>query len=209
QLAEPPHRRGRVRAERGARGRGRARAGADARAAPPLAALRAQCGDRGGGGGARRDHVPAVRAAQPGQGVLGGRAVGGGVAGGRAVVGSLVSVATFDFFFVPPRFTFVVSDTQYLVTFSVMLLAAMLIGTLAARLQAQVQAARVDEHRSDALAKLSRELVALQDRERILAAVLRHLEDVFESRGVVLLPDARGRLTVAAGADSLLGADGP
>ena len=126
---------------------------------------------------------------------------------GPAVLASLLSVALFDFFFVPPRFTFVVSDTQYLVTFSVMLLAAMLIGTLAARLQAQVQAARVDEHRSDALAKLSRELVALQDRERILAALLRHLEDVFESRGVVLLPDARGRLAVAAGDAALLGAD--
>jgi len=126
---------------------------------------------------------------------------------GPAVLASLLSVGLFDFFFVPPRFTFGVSDTQYVVTFAVMLLAAMLIGTLAARLQAQVQAARVDEHRSDALAKLSRELVALQDRERILAAVLHHLEDVFESRGVVLLPDARGRLAVAAGDAVLLGPD--
>jgi len=125
---------------------------------------------------------------------------------GPAVVASFLSVVAFDFFIVPPLYTFAVSDTQYLVTFAVMLLASILIGTLAARLQAQVKAARVDEHRSDALARLSGELVALHDRNRILAVLLRHLDDVFESRGVVLLPDARGRLEVAAGDPALLGA---
>src|SRR5262245_36320556 len=91
---------------------------------------------------------------------------------GPAVLASVLSVATFDFCFVPPQWTFAVSDTQYLVTFGVMLLVALLIGTLAARLQAQVQGARVDEQRSDALARLSGELAALQDRDRILAALL-------------------------------------
>jgi len=125
---------------------------------------------------------------------------------GPAVLASFLSVVAFDFFLVPPLYTFGVSDTQYLVTFSAMLLASLLIGTLAARLQAQVQAARLGEHRADALARLSGELVALHDRDRILAVLLRHLEDVFESRGVVLLPDARGRLDVAAGDPALLGA---
>ena len=126
---------------------------------------------------------------------------------GPAVLASILSVAAFDFFFVPPNMTFAVSDTQYLVTFGVMLLAAILIGTLAARLQAQVQVARIGEHRADALAKLSGELVALQDREHILAAALRHLEDVFESRAVVLLPDDNGRLSPSAGDVALLGPD--
>ena len=36
----------------------------------------------------------------------------------------LLSVAAFDFFFVPPYLTFAVTDTQYLVTFAVMLLVA-------------------------------------------------------------------------------------
>src|SRR6266511_3400967 len=73
---------------------------------------------------------------------------------GPAVLASLLSVAAFDFFFVPPPLSFAVSDAQYLVTFAVMLVAAMLIGSLAARLQAEVRHARIDERRSDALAKL-------------------------------------------------------
>src|SRR5436190_2630418 len=38
---------------------------------------------------------------------------------GPSLLASLLSVAAFDFFFVPPRFTFAVSDTQYFITFAV------------------------------------------------------------------------------------------
>ena len=127
---------------------------------------------------------------------------------GPAALASVLSVMGFDFFFVPPRLTLAVADAQYLVTFTIMLIAAILIGTLAARLREQVQAARLDEHRSRALSKLSRELVASQDRDRILAVALRHLEEVFGSRAVVLLPEAGGRLAIAAGDPTLLGVDG-
>ncbi len=41
-------------------------------------------------------------------------------------------VALFDFFFVPPRFSFAVSDVQYLVTFAVMLAVALISGQLTA-----------------------------------------------------------------------------
>ena len=54
---------------------------------------------------------------------------------GPAVVAAFVGVALFDFFFVPPRFTFAVSDVQYLVTFAVMLVVALVIGQLTAGLQ--------------------------------------------------------------------------
>src|SRR5690349_5482528 len=39
---------------------------------------------------------------------------------GPAVLAAFSSVAMFDFFFVPPRFSFTVSDAQYLLTFFVM-----------------------------------------------------------------------------------------
>ena len=49
---------------------------------------------------------------------------------GPAVLAAFVSVAAFDFFDVAPRFTFAVSDVQYLVTFAVMLIVALVIGQL-------------------------------------------------------------------------------
>src|SRR5437868_14106769 len=39
----------------------------------------------------------------------------------EAILSSLLSIAAFNFFFVPPRFTFSVDDTQYIITFLVML----------------------------------------------------------------------------------------
>ncbi len=52
------------------------------------------------------------------------------------------SVALFDFFFVPPRFSLTVDDVQYLVTFAVMLAVALIIGQLTARLQRQAAEAQ-------------------------------------------------------------------
>jgi two-component system sensor histidine kinase KdpD len=40
---------------------------------------------------------------------------------GPAVLAAFLSVAAFDFLYVPPRFTFSINDAQYLVTFAVML----------------------------------------------------------------------------------------
>ena len=37
---------------------------------------------------------------------------------GPSVLASVLSVATFDFFFVPPYFSFAVSDIQYVLTFA-------------------------------------------------------------------------------------------
>ena len=53
---------------------------------------------------------------------------------------TVLSVAAFDFFHVPPYLTFAVSDTQYVVTFAVMLAVAIVISTLTARTRAHAEA---------------------------------------------------------------------
>jgi len=52
---------------------------------------------------------------------------------GPSVLSSIVSVGAFDYFFVPPFYSFTVADSQYLLTFAVMLVIAVLISTLTAR----------------------------------------------------------------------------
>ena len=53
---------------------------------------------------------------------------------GPSAMASIVSVAAFDFFFVPPYLSFAVSDIQYLLTFGVMLVVALGHQHLAVRL---------------------------------------------------------------------------
>jgi len=123
---------------------------------------------------------------------------------GPAILASFLSVLLFDFLFVPPRFTLGVSDSQYLLTFGVMLAAAILISALGARLKNQVRTAREDARRARLLTSLSSELVAIADRPRIFAASLRHLEATFAGRAAFLMPGDGGRLFLAAGAADLM-----
>jgi two-component system sensor histidine kinase KdpD len=119
---------------------------------------------------------------------------------GPSLLASLLSVAAFDFFFVPPYFTFAVSDTQYLVTFAVMLVVALVISSLTIRIRAQAQSARERERRIAALYAMSRELASTRGAPQLLEAAVRHIAEVFRARVVVLQPGADGRVAPAEGA---------
>jgi two-component system sensor histidine kinase KdpD len=113
---------------------------------------------------------------------------------GPTALASVLSVATFDFFFVPPFFSFAVSDTQYLVTFAVMLVVALVISGLTVRIRAQADAARNRERRTAALYAMSRELASTRGVDDLLGIAIRHIVDVFPAEVAVLLPDGTGRL---------------
>ena len=120
---------------------------------------------------------------------------------GAAVLASLLAVAAFDFFFVEPFLRFTVKDQQYIFTFAVMLVTALTISTLTARVRTQADLAHRRERRTQSLLALSRELAAARTTEEILAAAVRHISEVLESRVVVLLGDPNGQLHLKA--DSL------
>ena len=73
---------------------------------------------------------------------------------GPAVATSVLSVVAFDYFFVPPQLTLAVSDAQYLVTFGIMLVVALVISTLTSI----VRAAEAERLRNDLLASISHDL---------------------------------------------------
>jgi two-component system sensor histidine kinase KdpD len=118
---------------------------------------------------------------------------------GGSLLATLLSVAAFDFFFVPPYFTFAVSDTQYLVTFAVMLVVALVISSLAVRIRAQAESAREREQRMAALYAMSRELAGTRGVRELQNVAVRHIAEVFRTQVVVLLPQADGRLAPADG----------
>jgi two-component system, OmpR family, sensor histidine kinase KdpD len=117
---------------------------------------------------------------------------------GPTILASVLSVAAFDFFFVPPYYTFAVSDTQYFVTFGVMLVVALVISGLAVRIRTQAEAAREREQRIAALYAMSRELASTRGVRDLLQVAGRHITEVFRTRVVVLLPVPGGRLAPEA-----------
>ena len=113
---------------------------------------------------------------------------------GPAVLTAVLNVAAFDFFFVPPRFTFAVGDVQYLVTFLVMLMVALVIGNLVASVRQQTRVAGARERRTALLYAMSRELAATRGISSMARVAVRHVAEVFQSQAVILLPDLEGKL---------------
>jgi two-component system sensor histidine kinase KdpD len=126
---------------------------------------------------------------------------------GPSVLTSILSVACFDFFFVPPHLTFAVSDTQYVVTFAIMLLVGLLISTLASRVREQTEATRLRERRTAILYAVSRDLAATRAADDIARAAARHVADVASAPSAVLLPRADGRLVPLAAAGAVFTLD--
>ena len=118
---------------------------------------------------------------------------------GPSVLTTILNVAAFDFFFVPPRFTFAVSDAQYLVTFAVMLVVGLLSATLMASVRQQTRVAGARERRTALLYAMSRELAATRGMAQLAAVAVRHVAEVFECKAVVLLPDDDGKLHMPKG----------
>jgi two-component system sensor histidine kinase KdpD len=107
---------------------------------------------------------------------------------------SLLNVVAFDFFFVPPRFNFAISDGQYLVTFAVMLIIALVIASLMANIRQQTRVAGARERRTALLYAMSRELAATRGLSNLAQVAVSHVAEVFQCKAVILLPDATGRL---------------
>jgi len=112
----------------------------------------------------------------------------------EAILGSLLAVGSFDFFFVPPRFSFSIADPRMLFTFTVMFGVSILIGTLAQRMRANAESASSRERRTAALYALSRQLVKSRSKKEICTAAAASTLDIMEFESVVLLPDDSGRL---------------
>ncbi|MBC8747957.1 two-component system sensor histidine kinase KdpD [Paraburkholderia sp. WC7.3g] len=109
---------------------------------------------------------------------------------GPGVVLSFASVTAFDFFFVPPRLSLSVADTQYLLTFFGMLLTSLVISNLTASLRREASVARHREQRTGAMYEMARELAAALTTEQIVGIGSRHVSEVFGARVAILLPDS-------------------
>ncbi|HEV3105366.1 MAG TPA: sensor histidine kinase KdpD, partial [Trinickia sp.] len=109
---------------------------------------------------------------------------------GPGVLLSFLSVAAFDFFFVPPQLTFSVSDVHYVLVFVVMLLTSLTISHLTSSLRRQAHIATMRERRTSAMYAMAHELGAALTTGQIIEIGARHVGEVFHVRAAILLPDS-------------------
>jgi len=120
-----------------------------------------------------------------------------------AIWASIAAVITFDFFFVPPYLKFAVNDTQYFITFAVMLTIALITSTLTSRLKQQAELSRQREQRTESLYHLSRELAGITGRQQMLAAAEHRLAEIFAGELTIFLPDDSDKLRPMVGGQTI------
>jgi len=118
---------------------------------------------------------------------------------GSAMLAAVLGVALFDFFFVPPLLSFDVSDMQYLITFAVMLVVALVIGQLTAGLRAQAAAATERERRVRGLYQMARELSAALLPQQVAEVGERFVLAEFAAKSALLAADGGDRLRAICG----------
>jgi two-component system sensor histidine kinase KdpD len=124
---------------------------------------------------------------------------------GPSVLAAFANVAAFDFFFVPPRLSFAVSDVQYLLTFFVMLIVGLVTGQLTAGLRFQASVATHREARSRALFEAARDLSNMLTNEQAIEVARTVIAREFRAQVAIYVLDMKERLqppgTDAAGLD--------
>jgi two-component system sensor histidine kinase KdpD len=117
---------------------------------------------------------------------------------GPAVLAAVLNVAAFDFFFVPPRLTFAVSDVQYVFVFAVMLIVGLVTGHLTAGLRYQVRVARYREERSHSLYEMAKSLSSSLVEEQVVEIADKFIESSFRAKAAIVLPDLSDKLQAPA-----------
>jgi two-component system sensor histidine kinase KdpD len=121
---------------------------------------------------------------------------------GPSIAAAVLSVLVFDFIFVPPHFTFAVSDTEYLITFVVMLGIGLVISELTSRLKAQLRESQLQERRTGELFRMTRQLSELSGTEFLARTAGRQLQEIFDGEVVLYVREPDGSLSLRFGEGS-------
>jgi two-component system sensor histidine kinase KdpD len=113
-----------------------------------------------------------------------------------SLVAAALSVAAYDFFFVPPFYTFSVQHIRHVLTFAMMFAVGIMISSLTLRLRRQEQLALRRERVTAALYVLTRELATAPDEHRAAEVAAKHAADAFGGAALVLLRGPDGNLSV-------------
>lgn len=116
---------------------------------------------------------------------------------GPSVLASVLSVGLFDFFHVPPRWSFAIQDFQYLLTLAVMLTVALIISHLTIGLRQRAQEAQQAAERSNALYALASSLAGALAIEQVCEATQRFAKAQLKADVRLLIPGPQESLQAA------------
>jgi two-component system sensor histidine kinase KdpD len=121
---------------------------------------------------------------------------------GPSLLASVLSVAAFDIFFVPPYMTLAVSDSRYVLTFAIMFVVAVISSSLTVQVKRQAEIAHEQTVRTAALYAMSRELAGGHGLDNLIRIAEQHIQAVFDGQTNIFLPTPAGHLNADTKSDT-------
>jgi len=120
---------------------------------------------------------------------------------GPVLFAGAASALAWNYFFLPPKFTFIITSTEDGVLFGLYFVVAIVLGQLVARIRTQELAERQREERATALYHLTREFAQAGTRDEVVWQLVAEVNRVFQASTAVILP---GKSSLAVHPDSSL-----
>jgi len=102
----------------------------------------------------------------------------------------VLSALTWDYLFIPPKYTFVINKLEDALLFGTYFIVALVSGQLTARIRAQARNERMREERATALFHLTRALAAANTLDDAVFAALRQADELFSAQTSLALFEA-------------------
>jgi len=108
---------------------------------------------------------------------------------GPVLLAGALSALAWDYFFLPPRFTFIIATVEDGILFGLYFVVAIVLGQLVARIRLQEEAERRREERATALYEMSRDLAEATSRDEVVWQLVAQINRSFNTPVAVVLPE--------------------
>jgi two-component system sensor histidine kinase KdpD len=111
---------------------------------------------------------------------------------GPVILAAFLSVLTWDYFFIPPRFTFAIATKQDMLMVLTYFAIAAVTGILTVRVRAREKAVRSREERAVALYTLTNDLSSAKNQDDVVRAAVANFKKFFNAELAVFVSDLDG-----------------
>ncbi len=111
---------------------------------------------------------------------------------GPVILAATLSALLWNYFFIPPKFTFVISKPQDILMEIAFFAVATVTGVLTARVRARERAVRSREERAVALYSLTNDLSSAKNQDDVVGAAVGNIRKYFRAETAIFLSDLDG-----------------
>ena len=113
---------------------------------------------------------------------------------GPILLAATLSALTWDYFFIPPQFTFHIQEPMDVLMLIMFFIIALLNGILTSRVRHQEKKIRIREERTHALYQLTRELTMISGIDEVSKIAVRYIQKYFNLECAIILKDDSNKL---------------